>query len=108
MAGIDVSRNGIDLSLPEETTVRAVHEGVVTFAGPFTAYGNLVIVDHGSGAASLYGHLASRTVNKGDRVGAGTTVGLSGRNPGGNPALYFELRIDGQPVDPLQWLRKQP
>lgn len=107
-AGISVTRHGIDISVPEGRPVTAVHEGVVTFAGPFTAYGNLVIVDHGSGAHTLYGHLASRSVNKGDRVGAGAPVGLSGRNPGGNPALYFELRIDGQPVDPLQWLRKQP
>ena len=107
-AGIDVSRNGIELSLPEATPVSAVHEGVVTFAGPFTAYGNLVIIDHGGGATTLYGHLADRSVNKGDRVSAGDAVGTSGRNPGGNPALYFELRIDGQPVDPLQWLRKQP
>jgi septal ring factor EnvC (AmiA/AmiB activator) len=108
MAGINVNRNGIDLSLPEGQSVAAVHEGVVTFAGPFTAYGNLVIVDHGGGASTLYGHLGSRSVNKGDRVSVGTSVGLSGRNPNGNPALYFELRIDGQPVDPLQWLRKQP
>jgi septal ring factor EnvC (AmiA/AmiB activator) len=57
---------------------------------------------------SLYGHLASIGVNKGDRVLPGATVGLSGRNPAGNPALYFELRIDGTPVDPLQWLRRQP
>lgn len=108
MAGINVARNGIELSLPEGRAVAAVHEGIVTFSGPFTAYGNLVIVDHGGGAHSLYGHLASIGVNKGDRVGAGTQVGRSGRNPGGNPALYFELRVDGQPVDPLQWLRKQP
>jgi septal ring factor EnvC (AmiA/AmiB activator) len=106
--GINVTRNGIDLSLPDGRTVAAIHEGVVTFAGPFTAYGNLVIVDHGGGAQTLYGHLASVSVNRGDRVSAGTQVGLSGRNPGGNPALYFELRIDGRPVDPLQWLRRQP
>jgi septal ring factor EnvC (AmiA/AmiB activator) len=78
---------------------------VVTHAGPFTAYGQLVIVDHGGGAVSLYGHLAGTTVNKGDRVAAGTNVGTSGRNTAGNPSIYFELRIDGQPVDPLQWLR---
>ena len=108
MAGINVSRNGVDLSLPEGQTVSAVHEGVVTFAGPFTAYGNLVIVDHGGGASTLYGHLDSSSVNKGDRVSAGSPVGLSGRNPNGNPALYFELRVDGKPVDPLQWLKKQP
>ncbi len=57
---------------------------------------------------SLYGHLSAVNVNKGDRVGAGAPLGLSGRNTGGNPALYFELRVDGKPVDPLQWLRKQP
>lgn len=107
-AGIDVIRSGIELSLPEGRPVAAVHEGVVTFAGPFTAFGTMVIVDHGSGAITLYGHLAARNVNKGDRVSAGSAVGTSGRNPGGNPALYFELRVDGQPVDPLQWLRKQP
>ncbi|CAN5817063.1 peptidoglycan DD-metalloendopeptidase family protein [soil metagenome] len=108
IAGMTVSRNGIDLSLGDGRRVSAVHEGVVTFAGPFTAYGNLVIVDHGGGAHSLYGHLASLAVKKGERVAVGSEVGLSGRNPAGNPALYFELRIDGRPVDPLQWLRKQP
>ena len=45
-------------------------------------------------------------VNKGDRVAAGARLGSSGRNPAGNPALYFELRVDGKPVDPLQWLQK--
>jgi septal ring factor EnvC (AmiA/AmiB activator) len=39
-------------------------------------------------------------------VSAGTTVGLAGRNPAGNPSLYFELRVDGKPVDPLQWLKR--
>jgi septal ring factor EnvC (AmiA/AmiB activator) len=103
--GINFSRNGIELSLPEGRPVSAVHEGVVTHAGPFTAYGYLVIVDHGGGTVSLYGHLATTSVNKGDRVAAGTIVGTSGRNTAGNPSVYFELRIDGDPVDPLQWLR---
>jgi septal ring factor EnvC (AmiA/AmiB activator) len=57
---------------------------------------------------SLYGHLGSSTVNKGDRVATAAGIGLSGRNPGGNPSLYFELRVDGKPVDPLQWLRRSP
>jgi murein hydrolase activator len=108
VAGISVTRNGIELSLAEGHPVVAVHDGTVTQAGPFTGYGQLVVIDHGGGAASLYGHLATVTVNKGDRVGAGSPVGVSGRNTGGNPALYFELRVDGKPVDPLQWLRKQP
>jgi septal ring factor EnvC (AmiA/AmiB activator) len=100
------SRNGIQLSLPEGQTVRPVHDGVVAYAGPFTGYGNLLIVDHGDRAYSLYGHLAGVTVKKGDRVDPGTTVGLTGRDLAGNPALYFELRVDGAPVDPLQWLKR--
>jgi murein hydrolase activator len=106
VAGIEFARNGIDLSLPEGSPVSAIHEGVVSHSGPFSGYGSLVIVDHGGGAVSLYGHLAATSVNKGERVSAGSTVGSSGRNSVGNPALYFELRIDGKPVDPLQWLRK--
>ena len=106
ITGGETVRNGIELSLAEGRPVVAVHEGVVSYAAPFTGYGNLVIVEHGEGGHSLYGHLAGASVNKGDKVEAGGRIGLSGRNPAGNPALYFELRIDGKPVDPLQWLRK--
>ena len=105
VSGIEFSSNGVELSLAEGSPVAAVHEGVVTHAGPFGGMGQLVIVDHGV-AASLYGHLGSIGVNKGDRVQAGTNVGTSGRNTSGNPSLYFELRVDGAPVDPLQWLRR--
>lgn len=101
------SRNGIELSLPEGQTIRAVHEGVVAFADLFSGFANLVIVDHGDRSYSLYGHLSDVSVKKGDRVEAATPVGLAGRNPSGNPSLYFELRVDGQPVDPLQWLKRQ-
>ena len=104
--GIAVTRNGMEISLAEGRPVMAVHDGVVSFAGPFTGYGTLVIVDHGEGEHTLYGHLAVATVKQGDRVNPQTRVGMSGRNPSGNPALYFELRVDGKPVDPLQWLRK--
>jgi murein hydrolase activator len=99
-------RNGIEMSLPEGEAIRAVHEGTVAYADPFSGYGNLVIVDHGSGSYSLYGHLGSLAVKKGEKVDTTTTVGLAGRNPAGNPALYFELRVDGKPVDPLQWLKR--
>ena len=101
------SRNGIELSLPEGDAVRAVHEGAVAYADVFSGYGNLVIVDHGDRGYSLYGHLSEISVKKGDRVEVGTPVGLAGRNLSGNPSLYFELRVDGQPVDPLQWLKRQ-
>ena len=107
-AGSDVVRNGIEISLAEGQPVVAVHDGIVTYAAPFTGYGMLVFIDHGDGAHTLYGHLSSLSVNKGARVQPRTRIGASGRNPAGNPALYFELRVDGIPVDPLQWLKKQP
>ncbi|HTI38755.1 MAG TPA: peptidoglycan DD-metalloendopeptidase family protein [Vicinamibacterales bacterium] len=100
------TRKGIELSLPAGQPVKSVHEGTVAFADQFTGYGNLVIVDHGDNDFSLYGNLQALAVHKGDRVKAGSTVGSSGRDPAGNPSLYFELRIDGQPVDPLQWLKR--
>jgi septal ring factor EnvC (AmiA/AmiB activator) len=101
-----MSLNGIELSLAEGQDVRSVHEGTVVYADQFTGYGNLVIVDHGEGGFSLYGHLSALEVERGERVGLQAPVGLSGRNPSGNPALYFELRVDGKPVDPLQWLKR--
>jgi septal ring factor EnvC (AmiA/AmiB activator) len=97
---------GIEVSLAEGDPVRAVYDGTVAYADPFNGFANLVIVDHGDHCYSLYGHMSSLAVHKGDRVDQGSTVGLAGRNPSGNPSLYFELRIDGRPVDPLQWLKR--
>lgn len=105
-AGQTITRNGVEISVPDGEPVRAVHEGTVAFADQFTGYGNLVIIDHGDGSHSLYGHLRDLRVDRGAHVDAQTQVGESGRNPSGNPALYFELRVDGKPVDPVQWLRK--
>lgn len=105
-AGAAVVRNGIELLVADGSPVRAVHEGAVAFAGSFTGYGNLVIVDHGDRSYSLYGHLASVEVGTGQRVDVQAPLGTSGRNPAGTPALYFELRIDGIAVDPLQWLKR--
>ncbi|HSC27684.1 MAG TPA: peptidoglycan DD-metalloendopeptidase family protein [Vicinamibacterales bacterium] len=104
--GTSVVRNGVEISVAEGQPVSAVHEGTVAFADQFTGYGTLVIIEHGDRAFSLYGHLAAVHVSRGERVEAGERIGVSGRNPGGNPALYFELRVDGRPVDPLQWLQK--
>jgi septal ring factor EnvC (AmiA/AmiB activator) len=104
--GTSIPRNGIEISLAEDQPVRAVHEGTVAFADQFTGYGNLIIVDHGDTAYSLYGYLLSMDVARGAHVDAQGRLGSSGRNPSGNPALYFELRIDGKPVDPLQWLKR--
>ena len=98
---------GIDIAAEEGSPAMAVHEGVVVYADPFTGFGNLVIVDHGSQAFSLYGNLSEMSVKRGSRVERGQTVGFVGESAMGQAGLYFELRIDGQPVDPLQWLRKR-
>jgi septal ring factor EnvC (AmiA/AmiB activator) len=89
----------------EGTPVRAVHPGTVSYASPFAAFGNLVIVDHGNNANSLYGYLASIAVSVGSVVDGGTELGRVGSAPAGRPALYFEMRVDGRSVDPVQWLR---
>jgi len=84
-----------------------VHEGVVAFAGPFAGFGNLVIVDHGTQSFSLYGDLLEVLTQKGAHVVSGQALGTVGRSALGAPGLYFELRVDGQPVDPLQWLKRK-
>lgn len=99
------ARNGIEISAPEGTPVTAIHPGTVDFADAFSGFGNLVIVDHGGSYVSLYGYLGSTGVMRGARVDAGTELGRVGNAPAGPAALYFEMRVDGRSVDPLQWLK---
>ena len=99
--------NGIEIATAEGATAQAVHDGVVAFADRFGAFGNLVIVDHGAQAYSLYGNLLDIAVKKGAHLERGQTIGAVGPSPSGAAELYFELRVDGQPVDPLQWLKKR-
>ena len=105
--GTTIVRNGIEVSATEGDAVRAVHEGTVAYAAPFTGFGVLVIVDHGQNAFTLYGHLAEAVVTSGTNVSRGTVLGTVGQAPSGGAAASFEVRIDGRPVDPLQWLRRQ-
>jgi septal ring factor EnvC (AmiA/AmiB activator) len=100
-------KNGIDIAAAEGTPVRAIHGGTVGFADVFSGFGTLVILDHGSNSYSLYGYLASASVARGDHVDAGAELGQVGSAPGGPPALYFELRIDGRAVDPVEWLKRK-
>jgi septal ring factor EnvC (AmiA/AmiB activator) len=99
------ARNGIEISAPEGTPVAAVHPGTVDYADAFGGFGNMVIIDHGGNYFSLYGYLGALEVARGDHVDAGTQLGRVGTAPAGPPALYFELRVDGRSVDPLQWLK---
>ena len=104
--GTNIVRNGIEVSGDEGADIRAVHEGTVAFAAPFTGFGTLVIVDHGQSAFTMYGYLAEAVVSPGTNVSRGTVLGTLGQSPSGGAALYFEVRIDGRPVDPVQWLSR--
>lgn len=99
--------NGIDIAAAEGTPALAIHGGTVAFADTFAGYGNLVILDHGAQAFSLYGNLLDIAVARGARVDRGQPVGSVGFALAGSAGLYFELRVDGRAVDPLQWLKKR-
>ena len=106
--GTAIVRNGIEIKAAEGATARAVHGGTVAFAEPFAGYGTLVIVDHGGGAFTMYGHLGDVGVGRGDKVARNGVIGTVGLAPAGESSLYVEGRVDGRPVDPLQWLRSSP
>jgi septal ring factor EnvC (AmiA/AmiB activator) len=104
--GTTIVRNGIEVGTKEGAIATAVHEGSVAYAAPFPGFGTMVIVDHGGSAFTLYGHLLEASVSAGTNVSRGTPLGRVGLSPSGGAGLYFELRIDGRPVNPLEWLRR--
>ena len=104
--GTKTFRNGIDIDAVEGSGVHAVYPGHVLYTGWFRGYGNLIIVDHGNEYYTLYAHVADIKVAEGDDVKQGqviATVGDTGSLQG--PRLYFEVRYQGKPQDPAQWLR---
>jgi septal ring factor EnvC (AmiA/AmiB activator) len=103
--GTVIVRNGVEIGAGAGSTVRAVGPGRVAFADTFSGFGRVVILDHGSKAYTLYGHLATIDVRKEERIAQGHPLGSVGTAPTGAPSLYFEVRIDGRPVDPVQWLK---
>jgi len=103
--GTTTLSTGIEIAAAEGAAAAAVHDGTVAFAEAFAGFGLLVILDHGRQSHSLYGHLGAIGVSRGAHVAKGQAVGTVGRGPLGKPSLYFELRVDGQPVDPVQWLK---
>ena len=106
--GTSIQRNGIEIGAASGTPIHAVHGGTVAYAAPFTGYGVMVILDHGQDAFTVYGHLAGTALRPGAVVNRGQLVGTSGATPAGEAAAYFEVRIDGRPVNPVQWLRRTP
>ena len=105
--GTSTLHQGITVATGSGAPVRSLHGGMVAFAGPFSGFGQLVIVDHGQQAYSLYGYLSIVRVQRGTAVDAGTMLGDVGDAPDGKPGLYLEVRVDGRPVDPVLWLKRQ-
>ena len=98
--------NGVALSLPAGTPVRAVYGGKAVYAQWLAEYGNIVILDHGDGMLTLYAWLQGVSVKAGQPVQVGTEVGLAGVGPGRDePGLYFEVRDRQKASDPIAWLR---
>lgn len=96
---------GIDIAVPYGTSVKASDGGTVTFSGWKGTYGYLVIVDHGNGIQSYYGHNSKLLVSAGDKVYQGQTIaraGSTGRSTGNH--CHFEIRINGTRVNPLSYL----
>lgn len=97
-------QNGIEIEAPLESPVHAVHEGTVVFADLFRGYGLMVVLDHGGKHHSLYAHLAEIRARPGQKLQAGEVLGTVGTGLEG-PGLYFEMRFQGRPEDPQEWLR---
>ena len=98
--------SGVDISASYGQAVIAPADGVVTFADFLGGYGKAVMVDHGHGIRTRYGHLSSFAVASGQHIQRGDTigyVGLSGRSTG--PHLHYEVRINDTPVNPYKYLR---
>jgi septal ring factor EnvC (AmiA/AmiB activator) len=115
--GTPIVHRGIRIATELDAPVASVRSGRVVYAGPFRSYGDVVIVDHGSGLVTVYGHLGRLLKAAGDEVAPGDAVGLAGNGldaeaqlaklPEGRGSVYFEIRKGNKAVDPLKWLRRR-
>lgn len=104
--GGSLVRQGIVIGASEGSPVRAIHPGRVVFADWLRGAGLLVIIDHGDGFMSLYGRNEALSAQAGDWVDSGDILATSGRGGDGNtPGLYFEIRRNGQALDPADWIQ---
>lgn len=102
-----VTWKGLFIRAADGQAVRAVADGRVVYADWLRGYGNLLIVDHGAGFLSLYGHNESLTKQVGENTSAGETIASVGSTGGAlESGVYFELRRDGKPFDPMRWVGK--
>jgi septal ring factor EnvC (AmiA/AmiB activator) len=104
--GTSIRRNGVEFAAAVGTPVHAVAPGRVLFAGWFKGYGQMVIIDHGSGSLTVSGYLDELLVDVEGRVSGGDLIGTVGQTGTlSEPGLYFEIRKDGKAVDPERWIR---
>jgi len=95
---------GFDLAGVQHTPVVAANDGEVVFAGFLGIYGNAIVIDHGCGLQSLYGHLSALNVKEGDAVKRGQVIGHTGQTGlAGGDHLHFTMLLDGIPVNPIEW-----
>lgn len=102
-----ISSRGILIQSTEGQAVKAVADGQVIYADWLKGYGWVIVLDHGAGFMSLYGHNQNLLKKPGTRISAGETIALAGTSGGQSSAgLYFEIRNKGEAVNPLQWLSR--
>ena len=95
---------GYDLATFQQAPIEAANRGTVLHTGPLGIYGNCVIIDHGIGVHSLYGHLSTIDVKEGDTVEKGQTIGRTGTTGlAGGDHLHFTMLVDGVMVSPVEW-----
>ena len=101
-----VRNDGIDISVPEGTDVKAAENGVVIYAGSgLKEYGNTVLVRHDNGLVTVYGHASELKVNRGDKVERGQVIAASGMTGNAKqPKLHFEVRDNATPSNPTSYL----
>ncbi|MBS1126127.1 MAG: peptidase [Nitrospirae bacterium] len=103
-----VFRNGIHIRTDDSADTRSVYTGKVIFAEWFKGFGQLVIINHGSGYHTLYGNLSEIFSRVGDIIKENQIIGKVGTSGILNaPGLYFEIRYKGKPLDPVQWLTRK-
>jgi len=97
--------SGIDISAPLGEVVRAAGTGEVIYIGNIKGYGQIIIIDHGGRTTTLYAHLSKILVKVGDQVKKSAIIGQVGDSGGvPSPRLHFEVRVEGKPTDPMNWL----
>lgn len=103
----ETSHPGLDIAVPADSYIRAAGAGTVKDAGVDEVYGRYILIDHGGGIESMYGHASRIFVQTGDPVERNEVIALSGSTGRSTaPHLHFEIRRDGAPVDPLAYVRQ--